>query len=82
MSRGFSALTQKDAVRILKAKQQMEKAAQKTGISLGAASVTINTRGGGSIVIDFQNTNGDIGKNDSHESEWDVPSAGTGRLGR
>ena len=82
MSRGFSALTKKDAVRILRAKQQMEKAAQQTGIPLGAARVTINTRGGGSIVIDFQNTNGDIGKNDSHESEWDVPSAGTGRLGR
>jgi hypothetical protein len=81
MSRGFSALTQKDAVRILKAKQQMEKAAQKTGISLGAARVTINTRGGGSIVIDFQNTNGDIGKNGSYENPWDPP-AGAGRLGR
>jgi hypothetical protein len=82
MSRGPSSFTQEDAVRILKAKQKMEKAAQKTGISLDGAKVTINTHGGGSIVIDFQIMNGDIGKSGSRESEWDVPPAGTGRVGR
>jgi hypothetical protein len=67
--RSKCAFTQADAIRALKA-------VQKAGIPLGQAKVTINTPGGGSIVIDFQNMNGDIGKNGSHGSEWDVPPAG------
>jgi hypothetical protein len=54
----------------------MERAAQKTGISLDGVKITI-----GSIVIDFQNANGVI--DSKNANPWNVPSAaGTGRLGR
>jgi hypothetical protein len=76
MPRGPSSFTQEDAVRILKAKQRMERAAQKTGISLDGVKITI-----GSVVIDFQNANSVI--DSKNENPWNVPSAaGTGRLGR
>jgi hypothetical protein len=80
MPRSKCAFTQDDAIRILKVKQKLEQAAQKTGIPL-PPRVTLTTAGGSSIVIDFQNPNGDIGSNGSHVNEWDVPLAGSKRPG-
>jgi hypothetical protein len=62
-------------MRVLRAAQKMERAAQKSGIPIDRVMRVAITRSDGSkLEIDFKTANTNIGRSDS--SEWDVALAG------